>query len=57
MKLYYIASGYRRPIDILDNALIKALTQRFQEVSFFCPTGRRIRNCFPTSAAPPRIMC
>ncbi|TQR44842.1 CgeB family protein [Paenibacillus popilliae] len=35
MRLYYIASGYRRPIDILDNALMKALYGQCHESKIF----------------------
>lgn len=58
MKLYYIASGYRRPIDILDNALIKALTQRFQEVSFFLSNRTPYSQLLPDirRAAPDYVL-
>lgn len=35
MRLYYITSGYRRPIDILDNAVIKALAGSEHTISYF----------------------
>lgn len=35
MNIYYIASGYRRPIDMLDNALMKALGSIAKQVKIF----------------------
>lgn len=34
MKLYYISSGYRRPIDIFDNALIKVMYEHHESRIF-----------------------
>ncbi|WP_195576046.1 CgeB family protein [Paenibacillus sp. 1001270B_150601_E10] len=47
MKLYYITSGYRRPIDILDNALIKALIASGYEIEFFLTNRRPITELIP----------
>lgn len=46
MKLYYITSGYRRPIDILDNALIKAL-YRHHESRVFLLNRKPIQQLLP----------
>jgi spore maturation protein CgeB len=40
MKIYYIASGYRRPIDMLDNAIMKALGRMNIQAAMF-PLNRR----------------
>ncbi|MDK8181210.1 DUF3880 domain-containing protein [Paenibacillus sp. UMB4589-SE434] len=54
MRIYYITSGYRRPIDILDNALIKALLGAGYHTDYFLlnrkPTAHLlpdIRRCSP----------
>lgn len=49
MKLYYITSGYRRPIDILDNALLKALSATSHTFDYF------MLNREPLSLLLPRI--
>ncbi|MFW5435414.1 CgeB family protein [Paenibacillus apiarius] len=47
MKLYYIASGYRRPIDILDNALMKAVCGHSHEVRLFRLNRTPIQSLLP----------
>ncbi|WP_152396984.1 CgeB family protein [Paenibacillus guangzhouensis] len=47
MKIYYIASGYRRPIDMLDNALMKALVGRYPETRFFLLNRSPIQHLLP----------
>lgn len=47
MKLYYITSGYRRPIDILDNALLKALSATSHSVEYFMLNRQPITSLLP----------
>lgn len=47
MKLFYITSGYRRPIDILDNALIKALISAGYDTTFFLTNRRPLTELIP----------
>lgn len=57
MKLYYITSGYRRPIDILDNALLKALSSTSHEVEYFMLNRESIGSLLPRiQAFQPDIM-
>ncbi|KJB86329.1 hypothetical protein AZ66_19390 [Paenibacillus sp. E194] len=47
MRLYYIASGYRRPIDILDNALMKALYGQCHESKIFLLNRAPLQQLLP----------
>lgn len=47
MRLYYIASGYRRPIDILDNALMKALYGQSHESRIFLLNRTPLQRLLP----------
>lgn len=47
MRIYYIASGYRRPIDMLDNALMKALVSRNPETRLFLMNRSPIQHLIP----------
>lgn len=56
-KIYYITSGYRRPIDMLDNAMIKALMRRNDNVKTFLLNHMPIQQLLPDiTAFSPEIM-
>lgn len=46
-SIYYVTSGYRRPIDMLDHAMIKSLMGRNDRVKYFDLNTMPIQNLIP----------